>query len=94
MLQPYLGELENFTAPPTQSIERYYRTYMENGRLQVIHPSIRPDDFHISLKLAILALGAQILLENRNATSLFKASRSITLKLWISEANIQQGAQQ
>ncbi|KAH7118333.1 hypothetical protein EDB81DRAFT_816695 [Dactylonectria macrodidyma] len=94
MLQPYIGELDDFTVPPTQSIKRYYKTYMENDRFQIIHPSIRPDDFHISLKLAILALGAQLLLENGKATSLFKASRSITLKLWTSEDNIQQGTQQ
>ncbi|KAH6980648.1 hypothetical protein BKA56DRAFT_585825 [Ilyonectria sp. MPI-CAGE-AT-0026] len=90
MLQPYLGQLGGFTLPPTQSIERYYKRYMENGRFQVIHPSLRPDNFHPSLKLAILALGAQLLFEDRNATSLFRASRSITLELWTSQVNIQQ----
>ncbi|OIW34947.1 hypothetical protein CONLIGDRAFT_639273 [Coniochaeta ligniaria NRRL 30616] len=94
MLQPYLGQLGDFTVPPTQSIERYYKAYMENGRFQVIHPSLSPVNFHISLKLAILALGAQLLFENRNATSLFRASRSITLELWTSQDNIQQGTPQ
>lgn len=89
-LQPYLEEVRGFRLPPVQSIERYFKAYMQSNHLQFIHKSIRPEDTHVALNLAMLALGAQFLLENWNATSLFKASRNIALKLWTSQETVRQ----
>ncbi|KPM40998.1 hypothetical protein AK830_g5555 [Neonectria ditissima] len=88
-LQPYLEKLGGFRLPPVQSIERYFKAYMESSHIQFIHKSIDPDDTHVALNLAMLALGAQILLEDWNATSLFKASRSIALHVWTSQDKVQ-----
>lgn len=90
LLRPYLEQVPGFIQPPSQSIKRYLQTYMQRSRFKFIHESIRPQDIHVSLTLAILALGAQYLFETRNATSLFNASRSIALKLWTSQEIIQQ----
>ncbi|KAH7013014.1 hypothetical protein EDB80DRAFT_709225 [Ilyonectria destructans] len=90
LLRPYLEQMPEFIQPPAQSIKRYLQTYMQRSQFKFIHESIRPQDIHVSLTLAILALGAQYLFETRNATSLFNASRSIALKLWTSQEIIQQ----
>ncbi|KAH6612176.1 hypothetical protein C7974DRAFT_407170 [Boeremia exigua] len=83
--EEYLAKNTNFVPPSTQTCRRYFTAYHKNGRVPLVHPSIKPENLSFALRTAMLALGALYLFDDCKAKLLFEASKSVALDIWLNQ---------
>lgn len=83
--QEYMVKNPSFTPPSAHSCHRYLTSYHKNGKMALIHRSVKPENLHFALRAAMLALGALYLFEDCNARALFEASKSVALEIWLEQ---------
>ncbi|KAH9228629.1 hypothetical protein K456DRAFT_41013 [Colletotrichum gloeosporioides 23] len=76
--EEYLKHKPSFAIPSTQTRTRYYKSFMKNGRIALVHSSVDPEKLHIGFHTAMLALGALYLFETESGKMLYEASRFFT----------------
>ncbi|KAL3302053.1 hypothetical protein RB213_002762, partial [Colletotrichum asianum] len=76
--EEYLKHKPGFAIPSIQTRTRYYKSFMKNGRIALVHSSVDPEKLHIGLQAAMLALGALYLFKTDSGEMLYEASRLFT----------------